>query len=482
MRRMKPVAKRCIGSRPIIQDGIHTATCEHMLRVYRYGCGLGGRVDFQVFIKLLSDLSWKEVLGALVTLLGAFLSSLFVAYKVGKSSMKEAVELAQLRTGIERQRITQLSEETATAKQTISNREMRIAELERQTTKSEADLAILAASRQNDPGIQQHLMLVDELKVRVAKFDQLRGALLGPEEELWRLRGDVPSQEQADGLRKSRVKVLVFANLKGGVGKTTIAANLAAHYALKMGRRVLVIDLDYQGSLTGTMLNAAKNTLGANILADAMLGGEVDGRWLADVPRDLGAILPQTRLVTCGQTFDRFENQTMMRWLIGDITDDVRYRLASLILSADVQNAYDLVIIDAPPRTSLGTINALCSGHALLIPTVLDSLSVDAVGRFLRRMNGLRSYAPALSTVCVIPSLTQESKLRDDEVAALSEVRQSLPNWSGTAHIANSFIRHFPTLAKVAGREIGYISDKRFVRPAFDALGAEITQRVELRL
>ena len=166
-------------------------------------------------------------------------------------------------------------------------------------------------------------------------------------------------------------------------------------------------------------------------------------------------------------------------WLIGDIQDDERYRLANLIVSSEVQNAYDLVLIDAPPRTSLGTINALCSSHALLIPTVLDSLSVDAVGRFLRRMNGLRSLAPALATVCVVPSLTQETSLKPDEQAALIEARQGLPNWSGTAHITDSFIRHFPTLAKIAGREIGYISDRRYVRPAFDALGEEISRRVE---
>ncbi len=414
-------------------------------------------------------------LGQILAGLAPAAGGLFGAYKFGKSSMKDAVELANLREGHEKQRAIAASEDLATAKQTLVNRDARMIELERQISKSGADLQILAASRHNDPMIQSQLALVSELQGRVAKFDQLRGALLGSEEELWRLRGENPTTEWAEALRKSRVKVVVVANLKGGVGKTTITANLAAHYAMKMGLRVLVVDLDYQGSLTGTMLTAAKNTLGSNILADALLGGEVDGRWLVDVPRDLGAILPNTRLITCGQIFDRFENQTMMRWLIGDIEDDIRYRLGRLILSPDVQKSYDLVLIDAPPRTSLGTINALCASHALLIPTVLDSLSVDAVGRFLRRMNGLRGLAPALATVCVIPSLTQETSLKPDEQAALSEARQGLPNWSGTAHISKSFIRHFPTLARVAGREVGYISDKRYVRPAFDALGEEVS-------
>ena len=288
-------------------------------------------MDIQELLKFSLRLS----AGQMLSIAGATAAFVWGVYKYGKHTMKEAVELANLREGYEKQRATASSEDLATSKQTIVNRDARISELERQITKSDADLKVLGASRQNDANIQSHLLLVDELQARVAKFDQLRNALLGSEEELWRLRGANPTSEWAEALRKSRVKVLVVANLKGGVGKTTITANLAAHYAMKMGLRILVIDLDYQGSLTGTLLTAAKNTLGSNILADALLGGEVDGRWLADVPRDLGAILPQTRLITCGQIFDRFENQTMMRWLIGDIEDDIRYRLARLILSSE---------------------------------------------------------------------------------------------------------------------------------------------------
>ena len=171
----------------------------------------------------------------------------------------------------------------------------------------------------------------------------------------------------------------------------------------------------------------------------------------------------------------------MMRWLIGDIADDVRLRLARLITSPQVQAAYDLVLIDAPPRTSLGAINALCSSHALLVPTVPDSLSVDAVRRFLVRMNNLRSLAPALTSVGIVPSLTQETTLKADEIDALAEARSHLSHWSGTGYVADTFIRHFPTLAKTAGREVGYISDKKWVRPAFDALGAELTKRLGIK-
>ena len=409
---------------------------------------------------------------ALTVVSGAFL----LGRQLVKSHCNEVVRLAKLSEGHEKQRAIMFSEELGTAKQSISNRDLRVLELERENVRLRADLATIGATR-SDNAVPPQLQIIEELKQRNARFDELREALTGPEEELWKLRGDLMPPDLAARLSTNRVKVLSVANLKGGVGKTTISLNLAAHYAIERKKRVLLIDLDYQGSLTNTVLNALKTPLGSNILADALLGGEINGRWLSEVPRDLGAILPGARLVTCGQLFDRFENQTMMRWLIGETTDDVRYRLLRLVLSPEVQQSYDIILIDCPPRFSLGFINAIMASSGVLVPSVPDSLSIDAVARFLRRASTFRPYNPALVTAAVVPSLTQEARLRPDEAEALEEARIALSNWNGKAYILDSFIRHFPTLAKVAGREVAYLSDKRWVKQAFDNLGAEISEK-----
>src|SRR5207244_474093 len=50
--------------------------------------------------------------------------------------------------------------------------------------------------------------------------------------------------------------IIALTNLKGGVGKTTLTANIAATYCRQMDKRVLVVDLDFQSSLTGLCMTA----------------------------------------------------------------------------------------------------------------------------------------------------------------------------------------------------------------------------------
>src|SRR3972149_10867588 len=77
------------------------------------------------------------------------------------------------------------------------------------------------------------------------------------------------------------------------------------------------------------------------------------------------------------------ETRLLVRWLLRADGFDLRYVLADLLLSPEVQAAFDRIIIDAPPRLSTAAIQALCASTHLLIPTILDQMSGDAVGTFV---------------------------------------------------------------------------------------------------
>jgi cellulose biosynthesis protein BcsQ len=313
----------------------------------------------------------------------------------------------------------------------------------------------------------------------VKKFDELRDALFGAEDEVWNLRQSKPPRDFEARMRASRTKIIATASYKGGVGKTTITANLAAYFARQMNKRVLLIDFDYQGSLTRMMILGARLPQSDTILADSIIKGEANGTWVAQTARELNAVLPGSRLVTCGQTFDGVESRALLRWLMGETEDDVRFRLAEIVLSEAIQASFDIVLIDAPPRASAGAINAYLASHAVIVPTVLDLLSVDTVGRFLDRMSRFRSPNPALEQAFVVANLTKETRLNNPENEAYDQAKLALARWQGNAQLLGTTLRHYTKLSEAAGRNLGYIED-RSVRAAFDQLGNELSVALKL--
>jgi chromosome partitioning protein len=172
----------------------------------------------------------------------------------------------------------------------------------------------------------------------------------------------------------------------------------------------------------------------------------------------------------------------MIEYLLHEDRDDGRYRLAKLLLDEDVANTFDIVLIDAPPRLTAGTINALCASTHLLIPTVFDKLSAEAVGTFLNGVQVLKSHLnPMIGLLGVVGTLTfQQNGLKDREQQAKNiAIAQVQHTWGANSYF---FDRHIPrreAIATAAGESLAYFSDDT-VKRWFDELGQEVLERLSL--
>jgi len=200
-------------------------------------------------------------------------------------------------------------------------------------------------------------------------------------------------------------KIIAVANLKGGVGKTTLTANLGAALASR-GYRVLLVDLDYQQSLTNLCL-----------LPEKAAQVRIIGRWvrhLFSAPQppeevawqnltDLIEPVALHLLATDERLVDE-EERAKMSWLLEPGQRDVRYLFRAAFHSPRFQREFDVILFDCPPRLTTACVNALACSDFVLIPVLLDKTSADAVPRLLKWLNQLRSchVFPELSQAGVV--------------------------------------------------------------------------------
>jgi cellulose biosynthesis protein BcsQ len=207
-------------------------------------------------------------------------------------------------------------------------------------------------------------------------------------------------------LSARRTPIISFLNLKGGVGKTTIAANLAAAMGQK-GWRVLLVDLDHQGSLSQLMLSNAEmqDLLASRRFIDDALGDYSDGlaRFRKAIVRV--SIVPQAEisLVAADEELGNLELALSHRWALKLTPDDVRYRLRAILHAEEIAGRFDFVLLDCPPRLTTACVNALGASDYVMIPVLPNATSTWSVPRLLKWLKHLRQIAcPDLSVMGVI--------------------------------------------------------------------------------
>ena len=153
-------------------------------------------------------------------------------------------------------------------------------------------------------------------------------------------------------------KIISIVNHKGGVGKTTSVSSLGVALS-RMGKRVLLVDLDAQGNLTDIFTK------------------ETGDRTLYDSLRDLQG-LPiihiKENLDLCPSSMDLVSMDIELANL-----QDREYRLSKLLQSLE----YDYILLDCPPSLGLLTINALSASNEVFIPLTAEALPSKGLGNLM---------------------------------------------------------------------------------------------------
>ncbi len=202
-------------------------------------------------------------------------------------------------------------------------------------------------------------------------------------------------------------KILVVANQKGGVGKTTTAVNLSASLAATK-RKVLMVDLDPQGNATmgsGIDKHDLEQSLyevltGKCAISEAIVATEEAGY----------DVLPTNANLTAAEVelMDLPQRETRLRGAL-----------------AEVSANYDYVIIDCPPSLSMLTINAMVAAQGVLIPMQCEYYALEGLSALMQTIEKIQSS--------LNPTLEIEGILR-----TMYDPRNSL-----TVDVSTQLITHF---------------------------------------
>ncbi|RWR30580.1 plasmid partitioning protein RepA [Sinirhodobacter populi] len=191
----------------------------------------------------------------------------------------------------------------------------------------------------------------------------------------------LPGRSEGD-----KLQVVSVANFKGGSGKSTTTAHLAHRLTMK-GYRVLAIDMDPQASLTVLFgyrpeLDFAEGD-GSKTIYDALRYDEYQ------VP--LSQVIRPTYcsgldLAPAGLQFSEFETETAYALSRG-ITPSFESRLTLLL--DEVEDRYDVVLIDCPPQLGFSSLCAIAASSSVLVTVIPNMLDISSMAQFLTMSSSL---------------------------------------------------------------------------------------------
>jgi len=204
---------------------------------------------------------------------------------------------------------------------------------------------------------------------------------------------------------QTQAYLIALCNQKGGVGKTTTVINLGAAL-VEAGRKVLLIDLDPQGSLS---VGLGLNPHGLEVsIYDVLMDRGVRARDVVQSTKLLGLdVLPANIDLSAAEV-----------QLVSEVAREHTLSRAIAPLKAE----YDVILIDCAPSLGLLTVNALTAADGVIIPLESEffalrgvAMLTDTIAKVQERLN------PNLHLIGILPTMYDQRTLHNREVVARVE-------------------------------------------------------------
>jgi chromosome partitioning protein len=252
--------------------------------------------------------------------------------------------------------------------------------------------------------------------------------------------------------------VISVAMLKGGLGKTTTAINLAAAL-LKRGRKVLLVDADPQCNMSqalGIREESPKSLF--NELSKVIRGESGD---LSDVviQTGCGLYLIPSSFEMAGAELELvsvYGREQVFTWLLEKL-----------------KNQFDYIFIDCPPAMGMLTVNALVASDYVLIPMQAEYLPLKALRTFIQRLQAIKRLNNRLEVLGYVLIRYDERKIMNRQI--FSEMVQEFGDKVFKTHIRSNI-----QLAKAqeAGTDIFHFDQHSHGAQDYEELAKEFLTKI----